>query len=50
MLSAQIHIHCTVRNIFKCRNESDNAMRIFKKPIINFSADDYYYLIGDNSI
>ena len=25
-------------------------MRIFKKPIVNFSADDYYYLIDDNSI
>ena len=34
----------------KCRNESDNAMQIFKKPIVNFSADAYYYLIGDNSI
>ena len=25
-------------------------MRIFKKPIVIFSADDYYYLIDDNSI
>ena len=32
------------------RDESDDAMRIFKKHIVNFSADDYYYLIDDNSI
>ena len=30
--------------------ESDDTMRIFKKPIVNFSADDYYYLIDDNSL
>ena len=30
--------------------ESDDRMRIFKKPIVNFSADDYYYLIDDNSL
>ena len=39
-----------VWKILKCRDESDDAMRIFKKPIVNFSADGYYYLIDDNSI
>ena len=37
-----------IGKILKRRHESDDA--IFKKYIVNFSADDYYYLIGDNSI
>ena len=39
-----------VGKILKCRDGSDDDMRIFKKPIVYFSADDCYYLIDDNSI